>query len=147
MLTRLLPDQISRFWSVIKYAIQESLPPIAGESPDKMNKILASLLAGRAECWASYVREEEVRRFEGIMITKILRDDISDTKNLLIYCLYGYDSVDNSNWFSGLKALVKYASSKNCHRIIAYTDIPYMIELANKLGGESRYTFITFPLV
>ena len=146
MLTKLLPNQISEFWDIIKYAIEQSLPPIAGEGPDKMNNILTSLISGMAECWASYTINGDQRRFEGIVITKILYDDVSDTKNLLIYCLYGYENVDRSSWTSGFKSLVKYASSRNCHRIIAYTDVPGLVETAKRLGGEARYTFVSLPV-
>ena len=147
MLTKLLPDQVSAHWDIIKYAIQESLPPIAGEGPDKMNNILTALLCSKAECWISSVVEEENRRLEGVIITKLQYDDISRTKNLLIYCLYGYEGVSTESWTSGLKSLVKYASSKNCSRILAYTDIPYMIETAKKIGGEAKYVLCSFPLI
>ncbi len=144
MLTRLLPDQVSRFWDIIKFAIEESLPPVAYDHPDKMERILSSLLSGKAECWASYIRDEETTRFEGVVITRILHDDVSITNNLLIYCLYGYERIEKDSWIKGLHALAKYANSRNCSRIIAYTDIPYVTELAKKLGGEARYTFLSF---
>lgn len=146
MLTLLLPDQVSKFWDVISYAIEQSLPPIADESPDKMNKILSSLLCGKAQCWASYVVEGETRRFEGIVVTRIVHDDVSGIKNLLIYCLYGYDIVNRSSWISGFKSLVKYATSKGCNRIIAYTDVQHIINIVEKLGGETKYRFVSLPL-
>ena len=146
MLTKLLPDQISKHWDIIRYAVEQSLPPIVGGSPDRMKKILTSLLCGKAHCWASYIVDGDVRRFEGIMITRIFYDDVSDTRQLLIYCLYGYEGVEQSSWITGLKSLVKFARSKNCERIIAYTDVPYMIELTKKLGGNADYTFCSFPL-
>ena len=146
MLTRLLPDQISQFWDVIKYAIEQSLPPIAGESPGRMNRILTSLISGGSDCWASYTIDGDQRRFEAIVITKMLYDDVSDTKNLLIYCLYGYEIVDRSSWASGLKSLVKYASGKGCHNIVAYTDVPGIVDLVKRLGGEAKQTFISLPV-
>lgn len=146
MLTKLLPDQISTFWDIIKYAIEESLPPVVDESPDKMNKILTSLLCGRAQCWASYEREEGSARFEGIVITKILLDDVSDTKNLLIYCLYGYEEVNKESWNKGFKTLVKFAMAQGCSRIIGYSDVPLILRLVERLGGETKYTFISIPL-
>ena len=146
MLTRLLPDQISQYWDIIKYAVEQSLPPIAGEGPDKMNKILTSLISGESECWASYTTDGEQRRFEGIVITKITLDDVSNTKNLLIYCLYGYEMVDKSSWTSGFKSLVKYADSKDCHRIIGYTDVPLISKTVERLGGEAKYTFVSLPV-
>ena len=146
MLTKLLPDQISAFWDILKYAIEESIPPIVSKNPNSMNNILASLLCGRAHCWASYTKGEEGNRFEGIVITKILYDDISDTKNLLLYCLYGYEDVDKKSWIDGFKSLIKFATAQGCSQIIGYSDVPLMIRLANKLGGETKYTFCRIPL-
>jgi len=146
MLTRLLPEQISKFWDIIKYAIECSLPPTAGEHPDKMNRILSAALSGKIEVWASYTKGEEGNKFEGIMVTRILYDDASNTKNLLIYCLYGYGRIDRSSWSHGLKIIAKYAKSKNCARIIAYTNSPYIVELVRRLGGEANYTFISFDI-
>lgn len=146
MLTQLLPDQISKFWDVIKYAIEQSLPPTVGESPDKMNRILASLLSSKAQCWASYTKSENMNKFEGVVVTKILYDDVSNTKNLLMYCLYGYTQVDKSSWIHGIKVLTKYAESRGCARIIAYTDVPYMINMAKTLGGEANYTLCSFSV-
>jgi hypothetical protein len=146
MLTKLMPDQISNFWDIIKYAIEESLPPIAGESPDKMNKILAALLIGKAQCWAIYDKTEKENRFEGIMITKVLYDDISDTKNLLIYCLYGYEKISKKNWFIGIKSLVKFATGQGCSQIIGYSDAPLILKMVERLKGETKYTFVRIPL-
>lgn len=144
MLTRLLPDQISKFWDVIKYAIEESLPPIVGDHPDKMNRILTSTLSGSTDVWASHEKQEDINKFEGIVLTRILYDDASDTRNLLIYCLYGYDLVSNRSWLEGLMTILRYAEGKHCAQIIAYTEIPHIIELVKKLGGKATYTFISF---
>ena len=142
MLTRLLPEQISKFWDIIKFAIEQSLPPIVGEHPDKMNRILSSALSGGTEVWASH----EGHKFEGIVLTKILYDDASGTKNLLIYCLYGYSEVDNKSWLKGLNTLAKYAKARGCTQIVAYTDVPYIVEIVNNLGGEAKYTFLSFNI-
>lgn len=145
MLTKLLPDQISKFWDVIKYAVEQSLPPTVGEHPDKMNRILSSALCGKVDVWVSYTKKES-SRFEGIVLTRILYDDASETRNLLIYCLYGYGDVSSESWIEGLGAIAKYAKARKCSSVIAYTDIPYVIDLAKKLGAESSYTFITFDV-
>lgn len=146
MLTRLLPDQISKFWDVISYAVEQSLPPTVGEHPDKMNRILAAALSGKIEVWASYTRQSDMTKFEGIVLTKILFDDASQTRNLLIYCLYGYEDVDNNSWLEGLTSIAKYAKSRNCAHVNAYSDIPFIIETVKKLGGETRYTYLSFDL-
>ena len=146
MLTQLLPDQISNFWDIIKYAIEQSLPPIAGDHPDRMNRILSSMLSGKTQCWASYTRGEEETKFEGIALTQVLYDDASNTRNLLIYCIYGYNPVDSGSWLKALTSLVKYSKSQGCTQIVSYTDVPHLIKLAKKLGGETKYTFISFDV-
>jgi hypothetical protein len=146
MLTKLLPDQIAKFWSVIKFAVEQSLPPIVGEHPDRMNRILSSALSGGVDVWASYTRNEEVVKFEGIALTKILYDDVSITKNLLIYCFYGYTNVNSDSWLEGLKSLLKYAKRMECSFVTAYTDIPHVVEIASKLGADVKYRFISFEV-
>ena len=146
MLTKMLPDQISKFWDVISYAIEQSLPPTVAESPDKMNRILASLLSDKIQCWASYEKIGDNRRFEGILLTQLLYDEASDTRSLLLYCAYGYDKVSNESWQSGFKTIYTWALSKGCKSIVSYTDIPYLIDLAKKFGGEAKYTFVRFSL-
>ena len=146
MITKLLPDKISKFWDIIQYAISQSLPPTVGDHPDKMNRILSSALSGSIDIWASYNKKDEKGTFEGIVLTKFLYDDSSGTNNLLIYCLYGYKDVNRSSWMDGYKALSKYAKSKNCSRIIAYTDVPALIEKANRFGGNTQYTLISVDI-
>jgi len=144
MLTQLTLDQVSSYWDIVKYAIEESLPPLTVDHPDRMNKILSNLLSNESQCWVSYIKGEEETKFEGVVVTKIIYDDVSDTKNLLIYCLYGYDAIDSKSWMIGLEALVKYAKANNCAQVVGYTDVPRVIEIVNSLGGQTDYTFISF---
>lgn len=146
MLTKLMPDQIANLWNIIKYAVEESLPPIANESSNKMNNILTALLCGNALCWVSYTKSEGESKFEGLVITKITYDDISNTKSLLIYCLYGFEVASKRSWTDGMKALVKFAASQGCSNITAYSEDPSIISLVERLGGETKYRFIRLPL-
>lgn len=146
MLNRLLPDQISKFWDIIRYAVEQSLPPAIRDGSGKMNRILAAALSDKVDVWASYSKNDDSVKFNGIVLTKILYDDISDTKNLLIYCLFGYGALDSSSWLSGLRTLTKYARSKDCSCITAYTVLPNIIEISKRLGADTNYTFISFDV-
>ena len=146
MLTKLLPDQVSKFWPIIKYGVEESLPPlVTGENPDRANRILSAALSGKIEVWASYVREKMVR-LEGIILTQFIYDYASDTKNLLIYAIYGYSSTDSNTWIEGLTLLAKYAKETKCNGMIAYSANPSIVENAKKFGANVDYTFISFDL-
>ena len=66
MLVRLIPEQISRFWDAIKYALENSPPLTTEVNYDSwINNILTSAMDGSIEVWASY-RREEGARFEGL---------------------------------------------------------------------------------
>ena len=134
MLTKLLPDQVSKFWDVISYAMEQSLPPTVGENPDKMNNILMAALSGKLDIWASYVKNDKVNKFEGILATRIIYDDVTNMNNLLIYAIYGYDKVSKESWEDGLRTIVKYAKSRKCSLIVAYTNEPRVVQVVNSLG-------------
>jgi len=146
MLTKLLPDQIAKFWDIIKYAVEESLPPIVGESPDKMQNILTGCLDGSLEVWISHKRTEDVTRIEAVVLTEFLYDRPSKTKSLLIYCLYGYEDIAKESWTEGLEVLKKYAKGRGCKQVVAYSEVPMIIELSKKLGGEARFMYLTFNI-
>lgn len=146
MLTKLLPEQVTRYWDILKPAIEESLPPVVDEAPDKMNRILAALIGGSLHCWVSSQIKNEKRILEGVVVTKMLFDDVSDTKSLLIYCLYGYNIISSNGWKSGFATLAKWAKSRGCSRIVAYSDVPRILDIVGKLGGDTRYRYISFPL-
>lgn len=146
MLTKLLPDQIAKHWEIIEYAVENSLPPIAGENPNKMNNILTAALSGKIDVWASYKRTEEGAKFDGIVLTQMLYEEIVCTRNLLIYCLFGYEPSDKNSWTDGLVALYKYAKEKKCSKIVAYSQSKYIVRISNELGADTSYTFISFDI-
>lgn len=147
IVSKLLPDQIAAFWDVIKYGIEQSLPPITYDHPDKMNRILSAALSGRIDVWAEYVRDETERaRFEGIVLTCKLYDEPSGTKNMLVYCVYGYNPVDSGSWARTMRVIAKYAKEKGCSQLIAYTSVPKVISICKELGANTDYTFVSFDV-
>ncbi len=145
MITRLLPDQVSGFWDVIKYAVEQSLPPIVTRHSDSMNRILSSLLSGKTTCWASYGKSEEKSNLNGIILTKLIYDDTTHTKNLLLYSVYGYSKVKEKFWMEGFAFMSKHAIAQGCDRLIAYTDVPFLIEMAKRYNADMQ-TFISFDI-
>lgn len=146
MVVKLLPEQISEYWEVVKYAIENSLPPIANEASDKMNRILESLINDSMQCWVMYKEENEVRRLQVVCITSLLQDFCSGTNNLLIYSLFGFSEVTEDEWKDGFEILSIWGRSFRCSRIIAYTDVDRIKEIVSKLGGESKYSLVSIPL-
>ncbi len=150
MLTKLTPEQISEFWEVIEFAIKNSLPPTVGETTeqdDKILNILTSCMAGKTDVWACYERMSDQRiKLIAIATTRILFDEASGVRSLLIYTLYGYEKINPELWFDSLETVAKYAKGKNCHRIVSYSDVPIVIEMAKRCGGNTRYVFLSWDL-
>lgn len=146
MLTRLLPEQVSKLWNIIKYAIEQSVPPVSGEKPDKMNRILSSILCGKMDVWVSYVKGDN-NKFEGLAVTEFLYNEPDGTKNLLLYSIYGYNPVENrKTYIEGLLTLMKYAKETNCSKMCAYTIDSGIVALAKRLGADTSYTLINFKV-
>jgi hypothetical protein len=143
MINKLLPDQISSMWPVIKYAVEQSLPPVVGEHPDKMNRILTSMLCGKLDVWALY--DSDSKKFEAILVTSFGGDENSNTKHLLLYCLYGYSHISNGRWKEGYNTLVEYAKANDCSRIVSYSNSDKVIEMAKSFGADT-YTYISFSV-
>lgn len=145
MLLRLLPEQVTAYWGIIKEAMEKSIPPIVGDNENRMNNILAAFLANHLICWASYQKGDKVN-INAFMATTINSDYISGTKNLLIYAIYSTEETHLKDWEEGFEALSKYARSINCDSIIAYSKEPKILSLADKFKGDASYRFIKFPL-
>lgn len=146
MLVRMLPEQISEYWEIVKFAIENSLPPIANETIDKMNRILENLMNESMQCWVSYSEAEDKNVLDAVIVTTITNDYSSNIKSLLIYSLYGFSNISDKVWSEGYTTLSKWAKSIGCNRITAFTDVERIKEIVKSLGGEAKYTFISLPL-
>lgn len=144
MLVRLLPEQISVQWDMIKPAILESLHS-AHESADT-NETLTSLLNSSSQCWASIRRDNGRDIIEGLVITMVTKNLFDKEKNLLIYSLYGYDMSNRDAWEGGFRTLAIFAKSEGCSRIIGYTNVPSLIKLVESLGGDTKQRLISIPV-
>lgn len=143
MLIKITSTQIAHGWDVIKWAIGNSLPPVAGGAEDRMSNLLKSLLLDHLQCWVSVSEEGKI---QAIVVTSITIDEASGIKNLLVYCMYGFVPLTNVIWAEGLVALKKYAKHRGCHRITAYTSVPGIIDLFKRIGGNTDYTFISLKV-
>lgn len=146
MLVKLLPEQISEFWEVLGDSIEQALPPITGNGVDRMEQLLSSLLSGILQCWASFTTIDGQVNLNGVVVTGIVHEQFSLTRDLLIYAVYGFGSATRKDWQEGYAALQKWAAASGCERLIGYTDVPGIIEFVKRSGGEARQTFITLPV-
>jgi hypothetical protein len=144
MLVQLLPDQVAKYWEQIKFAVQSSFPPTATATDLNMNKVLTALLAGSLVAWASV--DKESKKIVAIVTTTIMDDACSDSKNLLIYSLFGLSNIGKDNWTDGYETLMKYAKGKGCNKLVAFTKVDLIKKLAKYYGGDTENTLISIDV-
>ena len=143
-----MPEQTVHYWDKVKGLVDDAIPKIPGETENKMNNILANLLSGKFLGWFDYyVDKEGNKKTDGIIITTILKDDVTETKSLLIYCIAAFSKVPMKNWKDSLKGLGKYAKSRGCSRMISYS-IPKIVPIIKRAWSNSsgEYCLVSYPL-
>ena len=146
MLTELLPEDIPKYWDLIKHAMERGLPPVVHADSETRNRIFTSLLAGGMTCFVSHIVKDDQSLVEGIVLTSILEDNCSGTRNLLMYLVYGITKTTSETWIEGYEYFSKYARSRACTQFIGYTDVEKVKRIVEMFGGEARFTLITVPL-
>lgn len=146
MITKLLAENVTNNWDVIKEAIRGSLPPFAIDTPDKMSRILESIILGHLEVWVYYDQTEEGVHIKSIWTTSLITDPESQTKNLLIYSIFNFDHGTPQNWLEGITAMREYAKANDCAAITGFTKEPHILRFVESLQGTTDVRFIKIPL-
>lgn len=143
MLIKLMPNQISQNWPKLRPAVLNALPPIAPNlGTDTEINLLTALANDKLQMWA--VCKEKSKSVNAVITTEIVEDFATKANHLVIYTLYGIDKMLREDFIDGLKALKKFARDNKCIKIIAYTNIDKVIELAQMLGGTVDWKVIAF---
>jgi hypothetical protein len=144
MLLQLMPDQISSYWPIIKYAVENALPPTAGFNVD-MNYVLESLLSGEMQAWATI--EKETKKIVALTTTMVTEDPAIRQKTLLIYSITAMgDKIGKENWIDNFRMAMKYAKERGCTRITAYTQSEAIKKMAEYFGGDTSWSVVTFKV-
>ena len=139
MLVRLSPEQIVIYWERLRPTFIENLLPKVDKTPETVFRVLQSLLTESLQLWAGYEEGESPieERIYGFIATSIDIDSISQERNLLIYSLFAVKKIPIEAWEEGIKILEEYKKLNKCSKLIAYTEVPEVLQLTKKLGFKS----------
>ena len=140
-LYKLLPEQVMQYWEDIRQCIKVALPPMVADNDAAILHIQEQLLLGSLECWMA-----EDNGICGVMTTQLVIDSVSRCLNMLIYTVAITSEHSEELWEMGAVHLRKYAIARQCTNIIAYSNNPQMIHIAERLGADSSYRLLTFKL-
>lgn len=138
MLIHMMPEQVSNQWSFFAPTIGSSLPPTVEHNQEGMTNILYSVLKEDLDVWI--YTEDDQAMF--VLTTCVRQDPITKQKDLLIYSLTGIREMNEKGWNDAYKTLSKFARSRDCKGIIAYTADPKISNYIKSRGGEADFTLI-----
>lgn len=144
-ITRLIPQQVMEYWPQIKECINTALPPHVKNSDESMLKIQEQLLVGKLECWMAHAAGNQAIVY-AVATTCFVVDEISETKNLLVYTLATLNPHSQDLWTTSYEVLARYAAAKGCQNILAYSDLPEVRNIVARLGGNCEWQLLYFPL-
>lgn len=136
MTVRLLSIQISKYWELIKYALnQVERFGSDEESLGAYNRIFAALLNDKAQCFIMWDNNKEVK---SLAVTEILEDFITTRRILNIRCLYAFKNTSNDDWREGFNVIKELASNSNCKKIVFQTSNTRVEGIGKFLGFSKR---------
>ena len=144
MILKLSPDQIGEKWDTIKLSIELSIPPILQGGEIRMNNILDALLTDIMQCWTV---ENEQGELCAILTTTFMPDPGTRLISLFVYSIYGIKPLDINMWREGFSELRSWARSKGCCNIVAFTNVPKIIQIVKTFGGSANQVLVTIPIV
>jgi hypothetical protein len=138
VLIQLTPNQISQAWEGLKEPIRKALVPQMEITDEAMNRILQNLLQGTSQAWLLTDMVDGKAVVYAVATTCFSFEAMTGTKNLLIYSLYGYQFIPPKLWEDGLKVIMSFAKREGCFKIIAFTLVDRVVEVARQLGAQAN---------
>lgn len=138
-------EQASERWPLIRKALSESVPPNVFQGEDFFRKNLEGIQNGDKKVWLGIEDEKDV-----LLAVTTITDDIDvGNRNITIYCLYAVEKNEASLMRflrCGLKVILGYAQRVGCHKVCAYTSYPKIVDISQRLGFDTRWTFISMEV-
>lgn len=128
-------------WHFIKDAMIKAFPPIAEESDENFLVMQEQFLIGEMDCWFG-VESLDAQDIIAVMTTKVVREDVTGTKNMLIFSVTSYQLHSMDLWIDGYDTLRKYSAAKGCRKIISFSNNPRVLEVAKTLGADIEWRLI-----
>ena len=140
MLVRILPDAVSRSWELLKGVLRKGVMPLAKLDDKGMNVVLENLLSGKLTCWYGY----DEGKVHTVVITEILYEKASQTKNLMIFAVSIIEKVQPDEYVEMLETLRKYAKGLKCEYVYCYASNEKLIKLFEAYGADTSYRLVRY---
>lgn len=139
MIIKLLPEQVVKFWDMLRFAIAETFMPRGTCTNEHLRFILAGLLSGKQQCWMAFKLVDDERKFIGFIVTRLGEDQAIGEKTLFLDSVYAFQSVPDEIMADAQVVLNKFAAKNNCKHIVSLTESEKVMHLAQRNGYKARF--------
>jgi len=109
---------------------------------DYLIKMAAKVISGQVQCWACYEEEEEeAMRLGAFIFTSIIKDALTEQKNLLLSGVFVFNMKGIKVWKQGFERLVIFGRGSGCQNIVFYSNVPDILKIAKAFGASSEFTY------
>lgn len=106
--------------------------------------IQQALIKGDMQAWA--ITPGSSDQIYVVGTTAIVNEIGTGNRNLLIYTVNSYAPPTREQWIEAVAAIKEFARVKGCNRVIAYSNVPSIIELVKRVGGETSFHYLTMEV-
>ena len=143
MLIKILPNQVVKFWEVIKF-VAKKVDEVDDENLQPyLNELLHALLNEKAQC---FIRLNDKREIITLSITRILNNKITGEKYFQVHCIYGFKPATNEVWKRDWEILKEFAEKEKCSYMGFMSRNKRIWEIAELIGMEEAYRVFKLKL-
>ena len=147
MITRLLPQQVSKHWDFVKAGILDIGVKYFPGNWELSNNIFQRCLAGTIQVWLCYDLEKENPVFKGFYLTSIEFDNLDGGRTLVLMIVYLYKQPSPELFQEGKAAIEDFARANSCKNITIITPPGHRDKLVSSLWGEAeKKTLFVIPV-
>jgi len=135
MIVKLLADQIPDFWDAIKFSVVQADEIDEKDMPYYLNELLHALLSDKAQC---FVRIDEKRVLQALLITRVLVDKIKGGKYLYLQSMYSWKFQNIDVWMQDFPYLKAFAEKEQCQYLSTNSCNSAVWKLIEQIGFKER---------
>lgn len=148
MLKRINLDKLGPVWERIKGDVQESLPPLIGQSDEALSLVYESVKKEEVILWAIFDPKQQKDAL-GLLLTSLVNNPFTRKTDLFIISFVSYEErneIPSNIWTDVTEILFKHAAEFNCAKVFGFIKSQHLLNVLDDLGANTTYTYTYVPI-
>lgn len=137
-----LNPRIDLAWRMIRTTLERAAPPTVKMTEHLISKLRTKLLLKEATAWLFGDDDGPI----AVAVTMSREDELLDKKEVLIYAAANLRRMTNDEWDQCFAKMRLHALSRGCTHLTCMTVVKRIIEMAERMGGDTSTRYVSIPL-